>query len=115
MTEDHARILAFNRRLNEIGGNTSKLGTRIIDVMDADTITVPKSDFLDIKRQLLVILKHLPQFVDRVILCECYLTCSNSHEKYQKDYSHIISQSSFDYSAAPNGSVDAAHAGSRPR
>jgi hypothetical protein len=55
MTEDHARILAFNRRLNEISGNTSKPGTRIIDVMDADAVTVPKSDFLHIERQLLVI------------------------------------------------------------
>ena len=70
MTEDHACILAFNRRLNEISGNTSKLGTRIIDVMDADAITVPKSDFFDIKRQLLVIVKHPPQFANRFDLCK---------------------------------------------
>src|SRR5258708_26621197 len=95
MTEDNARILAFDRRLNEISGNTSKLGTRIIDVMDADTIAVLKSDFLDVKRQFLVIVKHLPQFVDRFILRECCLTCSNSHEQYQKDCSQLISQSLF--------------------
>jgi hypothetical protein len=74
MAEDNARILAFNRRLNELSGNTSELGTRIIDVMDADTITVPKSDFHYIKRQPLVIVKHLPQFIDRVVLRECCLT-----------------------------------------
>jgi hypothetical protein len=71
MTEDDARILAFDRRLDEIRGNPSKPGTRIIDVMDEDTIILSNSDFLNVKRQLLLIVKHLPQFADRSILPEC--------------------------------------------
>src|SRR5262245_12859350 len=90
MTEDQARILAFNRRLNEISGNASKPGTRIIDVMDADTITVAKSKFFDVKWRLLIIVKHLPQFVDGCVLGKYQFTRRNRQEKQQQDCFHMI-------------------------
>src|SRR6185369_4350508 len=64
MTEDNAcKTPAFGRH-DEVCSNASALRTGVRDVVYVDAVAIYNADFSDIKRRLLVVIEHLPQFID---------------------------------------------------
>ena len=78
MTEDNACEASSSSRYDEVRRNAPAFRTSVGNIVYANTVSVYDANFSDIKRCVLVIIEHAPQFIDRLVLRQCCLA-SRSH------------------------------------
>src|SRR5215217_7492064 len=89
---DNGRKASLLGRHNEVSSNPSALRTGVRNIMYAHTVPIYNPDFFDIKRRILVVIEHAPQFINRLFLREGRVAGRNN-QKEQPDFFHRRSTS----------------------